>query len=193
MTNWQEEEFNHLLDEFFGGVGSRIYQYCVYYKVKFHRKLRAKLKNGDELEYVDETGATVKLSEDDIYKINAIPSFRAYMQNELGTRLQFSLDITKYSREDFLRYLEGTYDPENPDKYDIKLASHSVLRRLSSLPRFMVKLQQSLMVIHGNIEVDQMAPIISSIGFGQLLSTPINYDHNLLRDLGGTNKLIGRV
>ena len=79
--------------------------------------MRAKFKNGDELEYVDETGATVKLSEDDIYEINAIPSFRAYMQNELGPRLQFSLDITKYSHEDFLRYLEGTYDPENPDKY----------------------------------------------------------------------------
>jgi len=36
-----------------------------------------------------------------------------------------------------------------------------------------------------------MASIISSIGFGQLLSTPINYDHNLLRDLGGTYNLLG--
>ena len=98
MTISDEEELNHLLNEFFG-VGSPIYQYCIHYKIKFHRKLRAKLKNGDELEYVDETGATVKLSEDDIYEINAIPSFRAYMQNELGPRLQFSLDITKYSRE----------------------------------------------------------------------------------------------
>ena len=96
MTNSEEEEFNHLLNEFFG-VGSPIYQYCIHYKIKFHRKLRAKLKNGDELEYVDDTGATVKLSEDDIYEINAIPSFRAYMQNELGPKIQFSLDITKYS------------------------------------------------------------------------------------------------
>ena len=110
MTYSAEEEFNHLLNEFFGG-GSRIYQYCVHYKVKFHRKLRAKLKNGDELEYVDETAATVKLSEDDIYEINAIPSFRAYMQNELGPKIQFSLDITKYSHDDSFHYLEGTYDP----------------------------------------------------------------------------------
>ena len=131
MTISEEVEFNHLLNEFFG-VGSPIYQYCIHYKIKFHRKLRAKLK--EVVEYVDETGTTVKLSEEDIYEFNAIPSFKAYMQNGLGPkgpRLQLSLDITKYSREDFLRYLGGTYDPENPDKYDIKLASHSVLRRLS--------------------------------------------------------------
>ena len=79
MTNWQEEEFNHLLNEFFG-VGSPIYQYCIHYKIKFHRKLRAKLKNGDELEYVDETGDTVKLSEDDIYEINAITSFKTIQE-----------------------------------------------------------------------------------------------------------------
>ena len=105
-----EEELNHLINEFFG-VDSLIYQYCIHNKIKLHRKLKAKFKSCEELNYIDpETGASAKLSEDDIYEINAIPSFKAYMQNGLGPRLQFSLDTMKYSREDFLRYLGGTYD-----------------------------------------------------------------------------------
>ena len=119
MTNSEEEEFNHLLNEFFG-VGSPIYQYCIHYKIKFHRKLRAKLK--EVVEYVDETGATVKLSEDDIYEINAIPSFKAFMQNETGPKKTFPLDITELSSNDFTRYLTDDYDEDNPDKYDINLA-----------------------------------------------------------------------
>ena len=69
-------------------------------------KLKAKLKTGDDLEYIDpETGASAKLSEDDIYEINAIPSFKAYMQNEIGPKKACPLDITELSRADFPCYL----------------------------------------------------------------------------------------
>ena len=55
-----------------------------------------------------------------------------------------------------------------------------------------VGLKQSLMAIHGNIGVDQTAPIISSIGFGQLLHfTPTTYDFNLPRDLEELLNLLG--
>ena len=94
MSISEEVEFNHLLNEFFG-VGSRIYQYCVHYKVKFHRKLRAKLKETEE--YVDEKGDTVKLSEDDIVEVMAFQSFRNFMQNEHGPKKTCPIDITEFS------------------------------------------------------------------------------------------------
>ena len=127
MTISEEVEFNHLLNEFFG-VGSPIYQYCIHYKIKFHRKLRAKLKDGYD-EYVDETGATVKLSEDDIYEINAITSFKNFMQNETGPKKTCPLDITEFSRNDFTGYLNYDYDENNPDKYSNKQANESLAAR----------------------------------------------------------------
>ena len=100
MTNSEEVEFNHLLNEFFG-VGSPIYQYCIHYKIKFHRKLRAKLKNGDELEYVDET----------------------------GPKITCPLDITEFSHDDFMFYLTYDYDEDSPDKYSNKQANESLAAR----------------------------------------------------------------
>jgi hypothetical protein len=114
MTISDEEELNHLPNEFFG-VGSPIYHNtadCIHNKIKLHRKLKAKLKDGDELEYVDEKGATVKLSEEDIYEVNAIPSFKNFMQNENGPKKACPLDITEFSRNDFTRYLTDDYDKE---------------------------------------------------------------------------------
>ena len=142
MTLSDTEEFKHAISVL-SEESSATEQYCSQASVNNHRKFKAKLKssieNGTDLEYTDSvTGATAKLSGEVIFEFNAFQSFKAAMQNELGPRgprLQFSLDITKYSREDFLGYLGGTYDQENPDKYDRKLAHHSALRRLSSLPR----------------------------------------------------------
>ena len=37
-----------------------------------------------------------------------------------------SRHFTKFSREDFLRYLDWDYDPDDPDKYDINLACMSI-------------------------------------------------------------------
>jgi hypothetical protein len=90
--------------------------------------LKAKLKDGYD-EYVDETGATVKLSEEDIYEINAITSFKNFMQNETGPKRDCPLDITEFSRNDFTRYLNYDYDEDNPDKYSNKQANESLAAR----------------------------------------------------------------
>ena len=190
MTIPDTEEFKHLTSNIFGD-GSPIQLYCSQAKVNTHRKLKAKLKSsiesGTDLEYTDpETNASAMLSEDDIFEINALSSFKNAMQNETGPKINYRLDITKYSREDFLTYLDGTYDPENPDKYDSIKAYKSFHVKIQ---RLHMGLQQSLMAIHGNTEVDQTAPIISSILLA--ISTPINYDHNLLSDLEELLNLLG--
>lgn len=173
-----EVEFNHLLNEFFG-KGSRIYQYCVHYKVKFHHKLRAKFKNGDELEYVDETGATVKLSEDDIYEIKAIPSFKNFMQNETGPKITCPLDITEFSRNDFTRYLNYDYDENNPDKYSNKQATESLAaceRRAAATALHEAKMKH----IHGGIATVKETLITNST----TETTPSNVEINCDNELG---------
>jgi hypothetical protein len=81
-----------------------------------------KLKSGSDLEYIDpKTGAAAKLSDKDIFEINASQSFKAAMQNETGPRKDCPLDITQFSRADFTRYLED-YDQDNPDKYNYQIA-----------------------------------------------------------------------
>ena len=124
MTISDDEDFNHLANEIFGKGTSPIHLYCIHNKIKLHRKLKAKLKTGDE-EYIDPgTGASAKLSEDDIYEINAIPSFKAYMQNEIGPKKACPLDITitELSRADFTRHLTDDYDEDNTDKYNYQKA-----------------------------------------------------------------------
>ena len=100
----------------------------IHNKIKLHCKLKAKLKTCDE-EYIDPgTGASAKLSEDDIYEINAIPSFKAYMQNETGPKKACPLDITitELSRADFPRHLTDDYDEDNTDKYNYQKAQESL-------------------------------------------------------------------
>ena len=120
MTISKTEEFEHLTDKIWR-AGSPIELYCSHNDVTNHRKLNARLKTGDELEYIDPaTGASAKLSEDDIFEINEIPSFKNYMQNETGPKKACPLDITELSRYDFTCYLTDDYDEDNPDKYNNK-------------------------------------------------------------------------
>jgi len=48
--------------------------------------------------------------------------FKNHLQNELGLVSKNPVDITQYSREDFLRYYNSVYDPENPTQYEQVLA-----------------------------------------------------------------------
>ena len=124
MTISDDEDFNHLANEIFGEGTSPIHLYCIHNKIKLHVSWRqnSKLVTGDD-EYIDPgTGASATLSEDDIFEIHAIPSFKAFMQNETGPKKTFPLDITELSSNDFTRYLTDDYDEDNPDKYDINLA-----------------------------------------------------------------------
>ena len=67
------------------GEGSAIELYCRHNNVDNHRKLVPKLKSGSDLEYIDpKTGAAAKLSDENIFEINASQSFKATMQNETG-------------------------------------------------------------------------------------------------------------
>ena len=40
------------------------------------------------------------------------------LQNETGPIKIYPIDITKYSREDFIRYQEDSYDSDNPTQYN---------------------------------------------------------------------------
>ena len=48
--------------------------------------------------------------------------FKNHLQNESGLVSRNPVDITQYWREDFLRYYDNVYDPENPTQYDQALA-----------------------------------------------------------------------
>ena len=172
MTIPDTEEFKHLTSYIFGD-GSPTQQYCSQANVNTHRKLKAKLKSsiesGTALEYTDpETSATVKLSEDDIYEINAIQSFKAFMQNETGPKKTRPLDITEFSRDDFTSYLTDDYDPDNPDVYVYKIAVAN--RQNIELHEAQMKLNevqmQKLASTTANVMISGGATTTSSSGGG---------------------------
>jgi hypothetical protein len=97
MTISNTEEFKHSTSVIFR-ESSAVKQYCSQANVNNHRKLKARLKSsiesGTDLEYTaSETSATVKLSEDVIFEINAFQSFKAAMQNETGPKRTHPVDI----------------------------------------------------------------------------------------------------
>ena len=119
--------FKHITDILLG-VGSPCQLLCSQNKINDHRKLRAKLKNIRDLEYIDPiTGTNAKLSDNDFYEISTLQSFLNAMQNETGPIDSCPIDITQFSRDDFLRYLDdwGWYDPDNPTNYDYALAKEA--------------------------------------------------------------------
>ena len=73
--------------------------------------------------------------------------------------------------------------------------TYTTTRRLEELVRTPGEIETLIKIIeavYGNIEMDQMIAIISSIGFGQLLySTPTDYANNLLSDLEELLDLLG--
>ena len=104
MTISNTEEFKHSTSVIFR-ESSAVKQYCSQANVNNHRKLKARLKSsiesGTDLEYTaSETSATVKLSEDVIFEINAFQSFKAAMQNETGPKRTHPVDITQFSHND---------------------------------------------------------------------------------------------
>ena len=81
------------------------------------------MKDMHDLEYVESTSSTQKkLSEDEWFEVCALLPFMNAMQNETGPIKSCPIDISQFSRDDFMRYLEDSYDPDNPTKYDLALA-----------------------------------------------------------------------
>ena len=114
--------FEHIINTLFG-VGRPVQLLFREYSMNEHRKLRDKWKDIPNLEYTDPiTGAKVKLSDDELYEISALQSFLNVMQNETGPIESRPIDITQFSRDDFLNYLAWEYDPDNPTKYEHALA-----------------------------------------------------------------------
>ena len=64
----------------------------------------------------------MKLSDDDINEFMAIVPFKNHLQNELGLKTKYPVNIKQYSREDFLRYYEEEYEPDSPTQYDRAMA-----------------------------------------------------------------------
>ena len=125
----RETDFEFILREFLG-ENSPVQLVCHQHKINSHRKLRSKWKDIYNLEYTDSTtGNKAKLSGDDLYEIRAIQPFINSLRNESGP----FVDITKYTRVDFENYLNHTYDPEHPTKYDINLACISLEHELDKI------------------------------------------------------------
>jgi hypothetical protein len=117
-------EFAHSINELIG-AGTPVQVFCNENKITNHSKLKAKWKDIRTLEYTDSTtGTKAKLSDDDIEEFMAIVPFKNHLQNELGLKTKNPVDITQYSREDFLhwRYYDDEYDPDNPTQYNQELA-----------------------------------------------------------------------
>jgi hypothetical protein len=114
-------EFAYIINVLFG-VDTPVQLLCDQNGINNHRKLKPRWKDIDDLEYTDSSGTKAKLSKDDIEEFAAIYPFKNHLQNELGQKTKNLVDITQYSREDFLRYYDDEYDPNNPTQYNQALA-----------------------------------------------------------------------
>jgi hypothetical protein len=122
-------EFAHFINVLIG-VDTPFQLFCIENKINNHRKLKAKWKDIGTLEYTDSTtGRKVTLSDDDINEFVALVSFKHHLQNKLGPQTKNPVDITQYSREDFLRYYEEEYNSNNPTQYNQALAQAAQLNR----------------------------------------------------------------
>ena len=115
-------EFEHILNVIFG-VDTPAQLLCFENGITNLRKFKVKFRNIRNLEYTDSTTNTkVKLSDDDFEELEALIPFLHHLQNELGPVTKNPVDITQYLREDFLRYYNNVYDPDNPTQYEQALA-----------------------------------------------------------------------
>lgn len=115
-------EFEHIMNVIFG-VDTPAQLLCIENGITNLRKFKVKFRNIRNLEYTDSTMNTkVKLSDDDFEELEAILPFKHHLQNELGPVTKYPVDITQYSREDFLLYYDNVYDVDNPTQYNQALA-----------------------------------------------------------------------
>ena len=125
-------EFAHFINVLIG-VDTPFQLFCIENKINNHRKLKAKWKDIRTLEYTDSTtGRKVTLSVDNINEVVALVSFKNHLQNELGPITKDPVDITRYSREDFLRYYADEYDPNNPTQYNQVLAMAAAIQQVAA-------------------------------------------------------------
>ena len=125
-------EFKHTIEVFIG-LGTPAQLLCHENGIDTHRKLKARWKNIQNLEYLDPTDGTtrVKLTDDQILELGAVQPFMHFLQNHLGVRKDFPLDVTKYGQADFTRYFNEDFDEDNPDyEYDSRIAKESEKERL---------------------------------------------------------------
>ena len=121
MSAKEIAKFEHIMSLF--GAGSAFQLLCSHHSIITHRKMKGKLKNMHDLEYLDPTSNTLKkLSEEELDEVQAFLPFMNAMQNETGPLMLYPIDITKYSREDFIRYQEDSYDSDNPSQYNYAMS-----------------------------------------------------------------------
>ena len=89
------------MDKLFG-IGTPVQLVCFQNGITNHRKFKAKWKDIGDFEYTDSSGTKAKLSKDEIEEFAALYPFKNHLQNELGQKTKNPVDITQYSREDFL-------------------------------------------------------------------------------------------
>ena len=88
------------------------------------RKLENLSRNPGEIEklrYTDPAdGAEKELDPEQKKELNAIMSYKNWLKNENGhaDKNKCPLDVTYYDRDDFLDFVDETFDASNPIKYD---------------------------------------------------------------------------
>ena len=86
MSAKEIAKFEHILSLF--GVGSAFQLLCSHHSIITHRKMKRKMKDMHDLEYLDPTSNTLKkLSEEELDEVQAFLPFMNAMQNETGLQL----------------------------------------------------------------------------------------------------------
>ena len=97
MSAKEIAKFEHIMTLF--GVGSAFQLLCSHNSIITHRKMKGKMKDMHNLEYLDPTSNTPKkLSEEELEEVKAFIPFMNAMQNETGPIKFCSIDITSTMR-----------------------------------------------------------------------------------------------
>ena len=83
MSAKEIAKFEHIMSLF--GAGSAFQLLCSHHSIITHRKMKGKLKNMHDLEYLDPTSNTLKkLSEEELDEVQAFQPFMNALQNDTG-------------------------------------------------------------------------------------------------------------